>query len=94
LSCTDDGRVDDRDGVSKGICGLGSGKVETLGVDFRRIFCRIFFGESGETGNCGSLLDPIGFGDVVRRSPKTFFDRGGVLGVVLGAHVGYAIADA
>jgi len=95
FSCAGDGRVDDRDGVSKGIFALGCGKVETLDVDFRRIFCRNFFGESGETGDCGSLaVDPIDFGDVVRRSPKIFFDRGVVLGVVLGSHAGYSITDA
>jgi hypothetical protein len=71
----------------------GSGKVETLHVDFRRILSKKVFGANGETGDCGSgeelaVPDLIGFGDVVRRTPKIFFDRG----VVFDANSGYSIA--
>ena len=83
----------------EGIFTSGSGKVETLDVDFRRILSKNVFGASGETGDCGSReelavpdLIGFGFGDVVRRSPKILFDRGVVLGVVFG--VGYSIAGA
>ena len=81
----------------EGIFTSGSGKVGTLDVGFRRILSKNVFGASGETGDCGSreelaIPDLIGFGDVVRRSPKILFDRGVVLGVVFGA--GYSIAGA
>jgi hypothetical protein len=81
----------------EGIFTSGSGKVETLDVDFRRILSKNVFGASGETGDSGSLeelavADLIGFGDVVRRSPKILFDRGVVLGPVSDA--GYSIAGA
>lgn len=81
----------------EGIFASGSGKVETLDVDFRRILSKNVFGASGETGDCGSreeraVPDLIGLGDVVRRSPKILFNRGVVLGPVFDA--GYSIAGA
>ena len=79
----------------EGIFTSGSGKVETLDVDFRRNLSKNVFGANGESGGCGGgeelvVLDLTGFGGVVRRSPKILFDRGVELGVV--SHAGYSIA--